>query len=189
MSETGQLPRQDLHTSRLTLRRLRPADAPAVFAILNDWDVVRMLASVPWPLTLSEVEDHAARQSEANPDSEEFVIWAANAVVGVAGVKRPGSGDPPRTMPRLGYWIGRSFWGCGYAGEAVAAVTAYAFRRFPAERIGAGVFHDNPASRRLLEKLGFASAGSYDTLSIARGVAVPTADLHLSRATFEKSCL
>ncbi len=173
-----------LRTARLVLRPVRAGDAPALHAIANDWEVVRMLAAMPWPLSVADVEAFAARPV-AERESDDFVLVAGGVAVGAAGVKRPGSGDPPRVMPRLGYWIGRAFQGRGYAGEAVAAVTAWAFERWGAHRVGVGVFADNPASLRVLEKLGFREVRRYETPSLSRGVPVQTIDMHATRADFE----
>jgi RimJ/RimL family protein N-acetyltransferase len=88
-------------------------------------------------------------------------------------------------MPRLGYWIGKHYWNQGFGRQAVAALVAHGFRKFPQERIGAGVFFDNPASLRVLEKLGFQPAGRYATPSLARGVPIETIDMQLNRARWE----
>ena len=47
------------------------------------------------------------------------------------------------------------------------ALVDYAFRHFPRDVVGAGVFHDNPASRRVLEKLGFREAGELRCFTVA----------------------
>jgi RimJ/RimL family protein N-acetyltransferase len=88
-------------------------------------------------------------------------------------------------MPRLGYWLGLAHQGRGYGTEAVRLLVREAFAAYPAERIGAGVFFDNAASRRVLDKLGFSEAGRYETPCLARGMAVETADMHLTREQFE----
>lgn len=173
-----------LATGRLVLAPLRIEHAPALFALLGDWEVVRMLAAVPWPLTLADVESHAAEQENPEAGSISFVIFAAGEAVGACGIKKPGSGSPPRVMPRLGYWVGRRFWGRGFATEAIGALVECCFRRFPQDVIGAGVFCDNPASSRVLEKIGFREAGRYNTFSCARGVEVPTVDIHLARSVW-----
>ena len=167
--------------ARLILEPLAPEHAPALFLLLNDWDVVKMLAQVPWPVTRESVAAFAARP-ESERDSDDFAVLASGKVIGCGGIKRPGSGDPPRIMPRLGYWIGKPYWTQGFGRQAVAALVAHGFQRFPHERIGAGVFVDNPASLRLLEKLGFEPAGRYETPSLSRGVTVETIDMQLSRA-------
>jgi RimJ/RimL family protein N-acetyltransferase len=88
-------------------------------------------------------------------------------------------------MPRLGYWIGKPYWNRGYGRSAVAALVEHAFASFAGERIGAGVFFDNPASLRVLDKLGFEPAGRYETHSLSRGHSIDTIDMHLTRAKWE----
>ncbi|WP_161141501.1 GNAT family N-acetyltransferase [Propylenella binzhouense] len=176
-----------IETARLRLVPLVPGHAGALHALAADWEIVRMLARMPWPLALSDVEAYAAGHERPERESDEFVLLAGGEAVGVAGVKRPGSGAPPRIMPRLGYWIGRAHQGRGYATEAVAAITLWAFGRFRAERVGAGVFHDNAASLRVLEKLGFREVRRYETASLARGGPVSTIDMNFTRAAFEEA--
>jgi len=176
-----------LRTPRLALMPFAPHHAPALHPLMDDWEVVRMLAMVPWPLSLEDVAAYAREHSEGRTGSDEFAILLGGEPIGVCSVKRPGSSDPPRVMPRLGYWIGRPFWAQGYATEAIAALVAFAFQRHPQDRIGAGVFVDNPASRRMLEKHGFAEAGRYPVACRARGEEVETLDMILSRAAWEKA--
>ena len=166
----------------MTLLPLAPEHAPALFPLLNDWDVVRMLAQVPWPIAPGDVEAHARRSSEEGAESDDFAIVVEETIVGCASIKRIGTGNPPRQMPRLGFWIGRRYWNRGYGRQVVAKLVERAFRENPGDRIGAGVFHDNPASRHVLEIFGFEKTGRYETYSLARGVAVLTSDMQLSRA-------
>ena len=61
--------------------------------------------------------------------------------------------------PELGYWLGLSYWGQGFATEAARAVIDYAFADLKLESIQAGARVTNPASRRVLEKCGFQWTG------------------------------
>lgn len=173
-------------TARVTLAPLAAVHAASLFPLLNDWDVAKMLAQVPWPLTRADVEDYASRAEKPKAGSVDFVVLTGGAPAGVCSIKKPGTGEPPRKMPRLGYWIGRPHWGRGYATKAVAALVDYAFENFDAEVIGGGTYEDNPASRRLLERLGFAEAGRYETHSRSRHGLVPTIDMQLPRAVWAK---
>jgi RimJ/RimL family protein N-acetyltransferase len=169
-----------LRTKRLTLAPLRPEYAAPLFELLNDWGVVRMLSEVPWPLRYEDVADFLARQPD--PSTDGFVVLGQEGPVGEAVIKKPGSGDPPREMPRLGYFIFRKYWRVGYGTEAVGVLVDHAFEKYPAaERVGAGVFHDNPASRGLLEKLGFVATGRLLRYSHSRGVEVETIDMQVTR--------
>ena len=178
---------QGLKTRRLVLVPVAPAHAAALHALMDDWEVARMLAQVPWPITLEAVAAFTAK-APADTGETAFTMLADGAPIGVGSVKHPGSGEEPRRMPRLGYWIGRNYWGRGYGTQAVAELTALAFELFPdSEVVGAGVFLDNPASRRVLEKVGYSEAGRYDTPSLSRGAAVATADMHLTRTAWAAS--
>ena len=175
----------EIATARLVLEPLAPSSiaytAP-LFALLNDWEVAKMLAQVPWPLRYEDVSEFLAAQP--NVSGDDFAVLGASGPIGVATVKRPGSGEPPRSMPRLGYWIGRKFWRQGFGGEAIGALVDFAFRTYPSEKIGAGVFLDNIASRRLLEKLGFTDVGRNSIFSRSRGKDVETADMQITRAAW-----
>jgi RimJ/RimL family protein N-acetyltransferase len=169
-----------LRTKRLTLAPLHLSYAARIFELLNDWDVSRMLSEVPWPLRYEDVTEFLAKQPDPSVDG--FVVLSKGGPIGEAVIKKPGSGDPPRKMPRLGYFLGRRYWRAGYGTEAIGAIVDHAFEKYPAaERVGAGVFHDNPASRGLLEKLGFAAAGVGRCHSCSRGVEVETVDMQVTR--------
>jgi len=174
--------RRSLRTRRLVMAPIKAAHAHALHPLIDDWEVVRMLAVLPWPVPLESVEAFAAGREKPGSEEDAFAILLEGAPIGVCGVKHPGSGDRPRKMPRLGYWIGRPYWGMGFGTEAVGALAAFAFERFrSAEVIGAGVFKDNPASRRVLEKLGFRRVGGHAVKCVSRGESVPTDNMHLTR--------
>ena len=144
-----------------------------------------MLAEVPWPLRLEDTVQFIA--SMPSPSTDDFAILVPSGPIGVATVKKPGSGDPPRTMPRLGYWIGRKYWRQGYGTEAIGALVDYAFRTYPSARVGGGVFHDNAASRALLEKLGFTARGLGSCTSRSRGGTVETVDMQITRGEWSEA--
>jgi len=179
-SDAGEADRV-LRTRRLVLAPLAPSHAPLLFGEMNDWDVISMLAELPWPLAADAVEAYSRRALQPDSGTDDFTVLLEGSPIGVLTVKLPGSGKPPRVMPRLGYWLGRAHWGRGYATEALAALVDDAFARHPQERIGAGVFTDNPASRRVLEKLGFQRAGGYALHCRARDASVDVDDMHLTQ--------
>jgi RimJ/RimL family protein N-acetyltransferase len=175
----------ELTTERLKLQPLRPEHARDLFPMMDDWMIVRMLAEVPWPLTLRDVESHAAKQRDPQAESEDFAVLLGPYAIGVCGVKRPGTGLPKRTMPRLGYWIGRRYWSRGYGRESVSALVDYAFDAFPEDRVGAGCFADNLASRRLLERLGFEQTRTYTLHCRARNAYIAVDDMQVTRKAWQ----
>ena len=139
-------------TPRLLLRPGWIQDAPAVFELIRDEAIVRNLSTPPWPYRLADAE--AFLSAERHSGEPVMLIFrrtqGAPELVGSIGFGR----DPNGQM-ELGYWIGRAFWGRGYATEAGRAAIAMARDSFRLTKLKAGHFVDNPASGRVLEKLGF----------------------------------
>ena len=157
-------------TPRLLLRPGFPEDSPALAAAMSDRAIARNLAVVPWPYTLRDAEAFLA--SPRDPVLPSFLIFerthAAPRLIGSCGLGRRPSG-----AVEMGYWIGRPFWGRGFASEACTALIEIA-RTLGLSRLEASHFIDNPASARVLDKLGFESVGIIaPRMSCARGEEVP----------------
>ena len=157
-------------TERLLLRPGWGEDAPALAAAIADERIVRNLATAPWPYRLRDAEAYLAQPR--NPLLPSFLIFerteGAPRLVGSCGLARRASG-----AVELGYWIARPFWGRGLATEASAALVEIA-RALRLPRLQASHFLDNPASGRVLEKLGFEPLGiTALRLSCARGEEAP----------------
>ena len=156
----------EIKTERLTLRPLRATDAGAVVDLAGDADVARMTARIPHPYTLQDAEQWiplAMKRGEIV-----FAILHNGALIGCAGYVRQENG-----CAEFGYWIGKPFWNKGFATEATRAVAAHAFTCREIHTLTAGHFTDNPASARVLEKLGFMAAGEENWECVARGEDVP----------------
>ena len=142
-------------TSRLLLRPGWAEDAPALAKAIADESIVRNLANAPWPYGLAEAEAFLAAPKD--PILPNFLLFARTdgdpVLVGSCGLIRKASGAIV-----LGYWIARDHWGRGYATEAGRQLLEIA-RTLGIKRLDASYFSDNPASGRVLEKLGFAPTG------------------------------
>ena len=157
-------------TPRLLLRPGFPEDAPALVAAIADEAIVRSLATVPWPYTMRDAE--AVLASPRDPILPSLLIFergtGAPQLVGSCGLGRRPSGSV-----EMGYWIAKSFWGRGYATEACSALVDIA-RALGLQSLEGSHFLDNPASARVLEKLGFTPLGIIaPRMSCARGEEVP----------------
>ena len=142
-------------TQRLTLRPGWPEDARAVAHAIGHEAVVRMLAKAPWPYRLADAEAFLSRPRSA---SEAFFLILSHE----GDYPRPIGGiglAPDEEGHELGYWLAPEAWGRGYATEAGRAVVAIARHALGLERIHSGHFVDNPASGRVLRKLGFRPTG------------------------------
>ncbi|MFZ9396607.1 MAG: GNAT family N-acetyltransferase [Erythrobacter sp.] len=150
-------------TERLLLRPAWPEDWQAVHAGIADEGVVRNLARAPWPYQPDDARDFVAQPE--HPLFPRFLITRSRdaALVGCIGF------GPHDREVELGYWIARQHWGQGYATEAGAAVIEIA-RMLGHQRLSASHFLDNPASGRVLAKLGFTPTGLVKSRdSCARG--------------------
>lgn len=153
-------------TKRLLLRPGWAEDAPALAAAIADEVIVRNLAKAPWPYSLADAQ--AGLAAAPDPGLPRFLMFertdGAPRLVGSCGLHpRPSGGV------EMGYWVARADWNRGFATEAGAALIEIA-RTLRLPRLQAAHFVDNPASGRVLEKLGFADSGLTGTRhSCARG--------------------
>lgn len=159
-------------TERLLLRPGWAEDAPALAKAMGEEAIVRNLARAPWPYGLNDANAFLA--TRRRPDEVSLLVFrrtqGAPDLIGGAGL-----GQQPEGDVELGYWIARRHWGLGYATEAAAAVVALARHSLRVPHLTAGHFLDNPASGRVLRKLGFEPTGEIlPRYSAGRGIAVPT---------------
>ncbi len=168
---------------RLTLRRPLAADAPAVATLMNDFDVVKNLSRAPWPYRPADAEGWLAAIAAVRGDRDAFpfAILADGAYAGTVGI----SANPANPGEiELGYWLGRPFWGKGYATEAARLAVRFAFETLGLAVLAAGHFADNPASGRVLQKLGFTYTEDVARFSKARDCDVACKMMTLDRAHF-----
>ena len=166
-------------TPRLLLRPGFPEDAPALAGAIADEAIVKNLATAPWPYSVRDAEAFLA--SPRDPILPSLLIFergdGAPQLVGSCGLGRRPSGSV-----EMGYWIARPFWGQGYATEACVALIDIA-RTLGLTSLEGSHFLDNPASCRVLEKLGFEPLGIVaPRMSCARGEAVPARLMRLELA-------
>ncbi len=158
-------------TERLLLRPGWAEDAPALFQAIADERIVRNLASAPWPYRPENAEAFLGTQRLQTEPSLLIFRRTAGAPRLVGSI---GFGRRPDGLREFGYWIARPFWGLGYATEAGQAMIAHARDSLRLPRLDAGHFLDNPASGRVLAKLGFKPTGAIvDRFSAGRGATAP----------------
>ena len=185
---TGELawgtPRTDINTRRLVLRRLRPEDAEPIFALCNNWEVMRWLSAPPWPYTRADAERFIRKTlPSAGADAEvALAIVRDGALIGVVGVRmQPSSHLQRGAGPNIGYWIGQPYWGKGYMTEALAGIVEHVFATLPHDAIYCGAFAHNVASLRVQEKVGFQRDGDTMLHSNPRGGDFPHVNTVLMR--------
>lgn len=171
-------------TERLLLRPIWPEDASALHQAIADEGIVRNLARAPWPYTAADAANFAAiKQPDMLPN---FMLMLrteeAPQLIGSCGL-----GDSDGEV-ELGYWIARPYWGQGFAAEAAKAVVGVA-KALGHHKLVAGHFTDNPASGRVLRKIGFRPLGIVKQRhSKARGHCVSCALFELPLSSSDGGC-
>ena len=128
--------------------------------LLGDRAVSRWLLRVPYPYRRSDAQAHllrARRTRRAGTDLALAIVQKSSDRL-IGGIGLHGI-DWGHLHGEVGYWLGRPYWGVGYASEAVGALVDLAFRDLKFHRVEAGIFRGNAGSENVLRKAGFAVEG------------------------------
>lgn len=148
-----------LQTPRLILRAFKMDDAPVVQQLANDKEVATNTQNMPHPY-----EEYMARRwischQEMFDENEllnlAVVLRKTNEVIGAIGFDI----DEKNDAAELGYWLGRPYWGMGYATEAARRLVHYGFTEMKYHRIYGCHLKINPASGNVLKKIGMKYEG------------------------------
>jgi RimJ/RimL family protein N-acetyltransferase len=171
----------------IRIRRAGPADAAILFALFNNWNVIRWLARPQWPVPFERVEVYL---DAVNRDASGEHYWAIErngVVLGAisAGIE-PASALQSGEGPHIGYWLGEPYWGQGSMSEAARLLVGSIFGAMPVSAIYSGVFEGNIGSLRIQEKLGFVVEGRGMMYSNPRQMELPHLNTVLTRQAFER---
>lgn len=160
----------ELHTRRLRLRPFARSDADDVRRLAGDRRVADNTLNIPHPYEPGIAEDwidgHPAAAIEGRQHVFAITMRDGGALVGAMGLII----EPRFFRAELGYWIGVPYWGNGYCTEAGRAVIAFAFDRLRLHRVYATHLARNPASGRVMQKLGMQREGVAVEHAWKRGV-------------------
>lgn len=151
--------RPTLETNRLILRPFRPEDAPAVQRFAGHREVASTTEMIPHPYPEGAAEAWIATHQQSFEEGRDvaFAITLRDTgdLAGAIGLMF----TPHHDRGEIGYWIAVPYWGKGVATEAARAVVDYGFRERGLQRIEAVHFTRNPASGRVMQKLGMKYEG------------------------------
>jgi ribosomal-protein-alanine N-acetyltransferase len=151
-----------LKTERLLLRSPVLGDAARIALLAGDYDVASMTGTIPHPYS-EEMAVHWIQGLYAGEEGVAFAIDLGTELIGCVGYRALGE-----RHAEMGYWIGKPYWGLGYATEAARAVIGHIFAREDYDYLTAGHFAENPASARVIAKLGFEPFGEIRRQCAAR---------------------
>lgn len=140
-----------LKTTRLLLRPWDESDAPALYALARDPDIGPRTG---WAVHRSEAQSaEIIRGVLSGAEMYAVVMRLTGRVIGSIGLHSM-EGYPDGCM-ELGYWIGKPYWGCGFAPEAAREMLRRGFEDLGCGEIWCGHFDFNAQSKRVIEKCGF----------------------------------
>lgn len=154
-----------MKTARLHLRAVVDGDTSRIAALAGEWDVASMTGRIPYPYS----EDAAYHWVNGLDEGEEvFGVELKGELIGICGFTTEENGDA-----ELGYWMGKPYWGQGYATEAARAVMDYGFAKSGVRRFVCKHLTGNEASARVIRKLGFRYTGTATGWCEARQCELP----------------
>lgn len=160
----------EVTTPRLKLRPFQPEDAPQVQILAGDADVALMTASIPHPYppgaAAEWIATHEARWREGSALILAIIERSSGLLVGSIALEV----NREQRRGELGYWIGKPYWGRGYATEAGAGMLDAAFASLGLTRVYAAYFPRNGASGAVMRKLGMLREGCLRQHVVVRDV-------------------
>ncbi|WEG12590.1 GNAT family N-acetyltransferase [Pullulanibacillus sp. KACC 23026] len=147
-----------LESERLYLQPFKVEDSPRIAELANNKELADILG-LPHPYKLEMAQDWVASQPELISKGIEypFAIYQkeSNEIIGTITIRI----DKNNNKGELGYWMGRNYWGKGYASEAVRALIFFGFNELNLNKICASALSKNKASIKVLEKNGLKKEG------------------------------
>ena len=156
-----------LTAARLTLRPPQQDDAPAIYEILQNWNIVQWTASIPYPYDdISIAEAWIAASAERAESGQGVVFTVCPKEPGkaedgkfIGSIELKIDAEAEDRQAEIGYYLDEDWWGGGYTAEAVRAVLEFAFSDLGLQSVVGLTRLDNQRSSRVLEKLGFDHSG------------------------------
>ena len=149
-----------LETERLVLRPFRLDDAPEVKRMAGDRAIAATTLAIPHPYVDGMAHEWISRH-QTYFDQGKGITFAISrrtdrSLLGAMSLMKLEAGH----QAELGYWVGRSYWDQGFCTEAGEAVLRYAFTQLGLARVHCHHFARNPASGRVMQKLGMQHEGT-----------------------------
>lgn len=160
-------PSFEFKSDRFLMRPPEEKDARQIACCVNDLEMARNLARLPHPYAPKDALDWVAYTTKARAQGSEYAFVITHEEAGVIG--SVGFNRARGEVWEIGYWVDKAVQGKGVATEAAAALLEWGEATFGVTQFVAGHFQDNPASGRVLEKLGFRRVGEKQLYSLARG--------------------
>jgi len=149
-----------METKRLRLRPFDISDAIRVQERAGDYEIARTTLHVPHPYPDGVAEAWIRSMHEAADHGRGYGFAVTRKTDGeLVGVVSLGITEEHQRA-ELAYWMGKPYWGQGYTTEAARRLLDFGFNDLSLNRIFAFAFVSNPASTRVMEKIGMKYEGT-----------------------------
>ncbi len=147
-------------TQRLSMRRFKDSDAPAVGEMFNDREIASQTRTFNYPYSQEDAAQWISKHQQGWEIGEGFVFAIERqndgVLMGAIGLHV----NKEDHQAELGYTIGRDFWGQGFCTEAAKSVIEFGFEELGLHKITSHHLVRNPASGRVLQKIGMTHEGT-----------------------------
>jgi RimJ/RimL family protein N-acetyltransferase len=151
-----------LKTERLILRPFELSDAERVRELAGDRAIADTMLNVPHPYEKGIAEEwiskHKSKFEDRGSVHLAITLKSSREVIGAIGLHR----NKRNNRAELGYWIGKKYWNQGYCTEAARAILEYAFGELKLNKITSSHFVSNPASGKVMSKIGMKKEGIFE---------------------------
>ncbi|AYZ14600.1 GNAT family N-acetyltransferase [Chryseobacterium arthrosphaerae] len=141
-----------IETERLILSQLEEKDIPFITEYLQHRIYSDLTSNIPYPYTENDAIFWLKMSKEAFENKSGYTFGIRNKeeeLIGAIGLH-----DRDDDKAELGYWIGIPYWNKGYVTEAARAIVDFGFKELGLNKIYATHFFHNPASGKIMEKIG-----------------------------------
>ena len=153
-------PMPTLTTQRLVLRPFKQDDAKTLQRLMGTWEIADTTLSIPHPyedgVAEAWISTHQERFNSGRNLNLAITLRATGELIGGISLALA----PQHARGELGYCLGVEFWNRDYATEAASAVVRHGFEHLGLERIMGEHFSRNPASGRVMQKIGMRHEGT-----------------------------
>lgn len=161
-----------LWTDRLILRKPAPSDVEQIERLLNDKEIASNTRSIDYPYPKGGAIKWIESQNKLRACGDAYVFSICEKAAQQNNENENGLANQLKMIgaigfeinktdenAELGYWIGREYWNRGYCTEACRRVIEFGFETLGLQKICSHHLKRNPASGRVLEKVGMTFEG------------------------------
>jgi ribosomal-protein-alanine N-acetyltransferase len=177
-----------LYSDNLILRPFRLDDAQRVTELAGDYEIAKTTLNIPHPYPEGAAETFIKRSHEVAKEGMHYdfaiVRKHDSELVGAIAI-----GITPRyKRAEMAYWMGRPYWGKGYTPEAARRLLRFGFEVLDLNRIYAFAFTSNPASAKVMKKIGMTYEGTLVQHVLKRDQYYDLDAYGIVRQSYENTC-